>query len=1138
MPVDIASGAVALDLEDLCIPGKVDLSWTRNYSTDFLTRPASLLGRGWTSRYFSTLTRTADGFEFLTPRGSKEFFRDPTGSVERGGRVVNFSSFLEIFRQAGTYIVQSWDVEYEEIWRYRFTSGQLGQPVTLVSIEDVTGQGLDLVWSTPGLLASVQQRLERRALLLSYTSAGLIDSVIFQAVTGERHIVARYTYDAQGQLAAAFDAADNADRYEYDPTGRLSRNIVKDGGVFTYRYDAKGRCVRSGGLDRYDEKRLRYFDAARTTEVTDSYSQTSRYQFLASGQLVRAVDPLGTEKLTEYDEHGRIVAKTDATGSLTRYTYDDSGNRDSVTDALGNTHSFTYNEHHLPLSMTDPVGQEWLRFYDEANRLVATADPLGHRWTIAYDSEGNVSAVQNPLGARKHERYEQGILHSVTDWMGNVTRFQLDAFGRVVARQGPMGESIRFEYDQLGNPVKVTLPDGETMRASYDVAGNLTVFIDGNGRTSRFRYGPCQQLLERIDPVGGVVRYVWGSEPGRLDQVTNEKGERYRFFRDAAGRIIRELSFDGAERLYQYDAEGLEIAYTNANGETVHTYRDALHRVVGRKLPDGGQVSYSFDPIGNLIATATADSAVAFERDPLGRVVREVQGGHLVESTYDPLGNLIRTATSLGHTVDYTVDANGAVTELTALGHTMVFQHNASGKETGRQLPGGVVMEQRYDRTGRLVEQRVGPGRLSNGNGSVIPPQREIVRRRCAYDSNGLLTSVVDNHFGQTAYVYDAADRLLQALREHGPSETFSYDPTGNLARYQTRNRASTDDTAVYGVGNRLLHKGATRYEYDAEGRRISQIEDADSDHPRKWSYEWNALDQLKTVTRPDGSTWRYKYDGLSRRIEKTGPASTLHLLWDGNVILHELTDQDHVVAWITSRGTFAPLAKVEFGSLHPVITDHLGTPREMLNASGTVVWTASLAAWGQNEPSQGLQSNTNDCAIRFQGQWLDEESGLHYNRFRYYDPTVAAYISQDPIGLAGGPNLYSYAKNPVLWIDPFGLANIDSNGFFAPSNEYGRGSGSGQVRIPYQGSRSRDFSLANRMAGFSSTPDGYTWHHANYNPRTGYGDMQLVRTSAHETPHAGGVSDFQHATGIKYDTPEAVQHVEKKGRLRGKPCS
>ena len=120
VPVDIASGKVELDFEDVSVPGKVDLTWERNYSADLLSRPPSLVGRGWTSRYFATFTRKTEGFEFVTPQGTSELFVDSEGLVERGGRIINFGSFLEVFKDANRYIVQSWDVESGEIWRYCF----------------------------------------------------------------------------------------------------------------------------------------------------------------------------------------------------------------------------------------------------------------------------------------------------------------------------------------------------------------------------------------------------------------------------------------------------------------------------------------------------------------------------------------------------------------------------------------------------------------------------------------------------------------------------------------------------------------------------------------------------------------------------------------------------------------------------------------------------------------------------------------------------------------------------------------------------------------------------------------------------------------------------------------------------------
>lgn len=1035
MPIDIASGSVRLEFDDIVIPGKVDLVWNRLYTTKLLELPGTAMGLGWTSKYYATLTKTPEGYQYSTPDGDLEVFADPEHSVDRGGLIQRLGTYEELFREDGRYIVQNWDIESGEILRYCFQQNQPDSILRLTSLEGVTGQALDLIWDTQGRLAEIRQRLENRALVMGYSPSSLITSILLRTPTGEQHQLVRYEYDSNGRLITAYDAAKFADRYDYDAKGRVQREIVKDGGIFQYRYDDKGRCIRTSGIDHYAEKRLRFFDAIGFTEVTDSYGRTFRYQHLPSGQMVREIDPLGNEKTTDYDEHGRIIAKTDASGAKTLYGYDQFGNYNRITDALGNTTQFTYNAHHLPLSMTDALGQVWRRAYDNANRLIATMDPLEQRWYIGYDQEGNVAEITNPLGAKKHQHYEHGSLKAVTDWLGNITHFKLDGFGRVTHRKGALGEITRFRYDLLGNPIEVVLPDAATLRATYDNVGNLTSFIDANGNATRFRYGPCQRLLERVDPVGGVVRYVWGNEPGRLEQVINERGETYAFFRDDAGRIIREQSFDNAERHFNYDAEGYAVAYTNANAETITIQRDALHRVIGQTLPDGEQVSYGFDPVGNLLSAVNADIPVSFELDPLGRIVKEIQSEHWVESAYDAVGNLIHTATSLGHTVDYEVDANGFVSKLTTLGNqSLEFKRNAYGQETHRQMPGNVVMEQRYDDLGRLVEQRVGPGRLGNGDASVIPEQREIIRRNYSYDRNSSLTSIVDGRWGRVDYVYDPAERLLQAIREQGPSESFSYDATGNMTRMQTQDKdSSSDETLIYGAGNRLLQKGNTRYEYDAEGRRVKKIEGAGSDNPKVWLYEWNALDRLKAVTRPDGEVWQYKYDALARRIEKAGTKTKREFLWHENIVIQEIESGQSLSAWVFDAYSFAPIAMFQRGGIYSIINDHLGTPREIVDSGGAVVWSMALKSWGQEltqSSVSGILTSTTKIEqnLRFPGQYFDEESGLHYNRYRYYDPKTGRYVSDDPLGLLGGINGYQYAPNPTGFIDPCGLTGNPAN--------------------------------------------------------------------------------------------------------------
>lgn len=1023
MPVDVASGTVNLDAEELRVPGRVDLIWERRFSTGFLSRPPGPLGRGWTSRYFSSLTRREDHFEYVTADGGVEIIPDVEGRVDRGGTAVLPAAFLEVFRARDRYIVRRWNVETGEVVCYGYPAAPVGVRAPLVSIENAGGEGLDVGWDG-GALVLVRQRLEQRALLFRYTPSGLLDSVVLRSVEGVAHLVSRYEYDGQGRLVAAFDAAGSADRYEYDARDRLTREILRDGGVFTYGYDAESRCNRTSGLDRYQLKRLRFMTAAGVTEVTDSYGAASQYQYLPSGQIVRETDPLGAQKTIDYDEHGRIVARTDATGAVTRYAYDARGNRSTITDALGHTLTFTYTDDHLPLTLTDALGAEWRRVYDRWNRLVESINPLGERWTLRYDPEGNAIEVVNPLGATLRRRFVRGVVVEETDWGGNPTRYLHDAFGRVTSRQGSLGEVTRFRYDAAGNPVEVVLPDGAVLQGVYDPAGNLTEFIDGNGHSTRYRYGTCRRLLERVDPTGAAVRYEWGTEPGRLLRVVNEKGEPYTFLYDEAGRVVREVSFDGAERRFQRDAEGNVIGFVNGNGETVGIQRDALHRMVGHVLPDGQATLLRYDARDRLVEAVKDATVVAFERDPLGRIIREVQGEDWVATEYDAAGHPTRTLTSRGLDAHYTLDANGLVQRLdTGSGQLLAFERDAYGHETSRRSSAGVLVEQAYDPVGRLVGQTLGPGMArTTGGAPVIPPERPVIRRVFAYDRAGSLTSIT-GPWNAVDYAYDPAERLLRALREHGVSEHFVYDAAGNVTHAgEERDGSRAVEARVYGPGNRLLQKGGTRYEYDDEGRRTARIDDAESDSPRVWRYRWDALDLLTRVESPDGEVWRYRYDALGRRIEKEGPAERVRYLWDRQVIVHESGAAGAGSAWVFDPYTFVPLASVQNGHLYSVVTDHLGTPTELVDGTGAIAWSLAHRAFGGDLPGSPRAAGNVTCPIRFQGQWRDEESGLHYNHLRYYDPQTGHFASQDPVRLWGGIHQYRYAINPINWLDPWGL--------------------------------------------------------------------------------------------------------------------
>lgn len=178
--------------------------------------------------------------------------------------------------------------------------------------------------------------------------------------------------------------------------------------------------------------------------------------------------------------------------------------------------------------------------------------------------------------------------------------------------------------------------------------------------------------------------------------------------------------------------------------------------------------------------------------------------------------------------------------------------------------------------------------------------------------------------------------------------------------------------------------------------------------------------------------------------------------MWDGNRQLQEQTDI-HIFTTIYEQNSFDPVARLvwlqdgvqiaanepEYRSvwddkpkpqsdiqIYHCHNDHLGTPNELTTHEGEVVWLADYKAYGntakvvwREEQLRQINVSAEELQpIRFQGQSFDTETGLHYNRFRYYDPDLGMFISRDPIGLMGGDNVFAYAPNPTGFIDPLGL--------------------------------------------------------------------------------------------------------------------
>ncbi|KPW96403.1 Rhs family protein [Pseudomonas syringae pv. castaneae] len=317
-----------------------------------------------------------------------------------------------------------------------------------------------------------------------------------------------------------------------------------------------------------------------------------------------------------------------------------------------------------------------------------------------------------------------------------------------------------------------------------------------------------------------------------------------------------------------------------------------------------------------------------------------------------------------------------------------------------------------YDALGRKTWQyatTLPAEKLSQIQNPLIKPERYVehaynpLHRRYEYDPAGELSRTLDKLRGEVTYEYEANSRLL----EHNPEkrfegEEFRYDAAGNRLNFNTNRFDRVKD-------NRLKQWSNHEYKYDAWGNLVEKIVGI----VRWQTFTYDSENRLvKTETMANSqveSTSSYQYDSLGRRIGKQweikGQKDHRLFLWQGLRLLREESPEQSSL-YLYEPGSYAPLARVDEkegeaeNKVYYFHTDQIGTPLEMTDAEGQIVWQAKYRPRGAIEK---LVVNEVEQNLRFQGQYFDVETGLHYNTFRYYDPEIGRFITQDPIGLSGG---------------------------------------------------------------------------------------------------------------------------------------
>ncbi|HAO1426419.1 TPA: RHS repeat protein, partial [Escherichia coli] len=781
------------------------------------------------------------------------------------------------------------------------------------------------------------------------------------------------------------------------PPYRVLTGLVdRFGRTQTFHREAAGEF--SGEITGVTDGAWRHFRLVLTTQA--QRAEEARQQAISGGTEPSAFP----DTLPGYTEYGR-----------------DNGIRLS---AVWLTHDPEYPEN-LPAAPLVRYGWtprgELAAVYDRSNTQVRsfTYDDkyrgrmVAHRHTgrpeicYRYDSDGRVTEQLNPAGLSYTYQYEKDRI-TITDSLNR---------REVLHTQGEGG---------LKRVVKKEHADGSVTQSQFDAVGRLRAQTDAAGRTTEYSPDVVTGLITRITTPDGRASAFYYNHHSQLTSATGPDGLEIRREYDEWGRLIQETAPDGDITRYRYD---------NPHSDLPCATEDAT----------GSRKTMTWSRYGQLLSFTDCSGYVTrYDHDRFGQVtaVRREEGLSQYRA-YDSRGQLIAVKDTQGHETRYEYNAAGDLTTVIAPdGSRNGTQYDAWGKAICT-TQGGLTRSMEYDAAGRVI-------RLTSENGSHTTFRYDVLDR-LIQETDLIPEGVIRTDDERThRYHYDSQHRLVHYTRtqyaEPLVESRYLYDPLGRRVAKRVWRR-ERDLTGWMSLSRKPQ---VTWYGWD--GDRLTTIQ---NDRTRiQTIYQPGSFTPLIRVETATGELAKTQRRSLADTLQQSGgedggsvvfPPVLVQMLdrLESEILADRVSEESR--RWLASCGltveqmqnqmdpVYTPARKI-----HLYHCDHRGLPLALVSTEGATEWCAEYDEWGnllnEENPHQLQQ------LIRLPGQQYDEESGLYYNRHRYYDPLQGRYITQDPIGLKGGWNFYQYPLNPVQYIDSMGLASkyghLNNGGYGARPNK------------------------------------------------------------------------------------------------------
>ncbi|MCA9609280.1 MAG: RHS repeat protein [Myxococcales bacterium] len=804
--VDVQTGHVTLVEDDVALPGPPTLRLSRTYVSGDAHR-AGPLGRGWSLSIDQRVTVEPGGFVWRDGHGRELLFVHD-GAPRAGLSILHpLVPARLVVLGPGAYRIT------EGIRHLRFETSDPSRPAALRSIEE----GTDSLWITRERDGPTHVEVGGHRLHLAYAHGRLM-SLRVELPSQQIFDFATYEYDLEGDLAAVKLPHGVERRYESAQGLVVSRRMA-DGERFCFGFDGAGsdaRCVRTWSTSGYDDRRLSYRYGATT--VLDSsgdahvFEQDPLYRLTSIPQSSWTYDPERLAPIEHRSRSGRRVA-----------TLDPEGRPATITDVDGGVEKLVYDEAGRVVVRVDPAGTEALLRYSEDTLVERTGD--GPRTALRVNDRGQTEIVVGDEWLeveRDRARRPTRVRLRDEEW-----RASFDGLGRPATLEGPEGRRT-FEHDAFGRVVAMEV-DG--VRLAFE--------RDGEGRLVRAVTPDGDWVIERDG--GGLPRVVLRPDfacelrfdrERRLTSVTDRRGRRWAFERDAMGRVVTEIDFDHRAYEYRYAGASRDVStLVLPGGDRLAVYRDAKGRLVEARYGTAIEERFAYDAAGRLVEAWREDDAVVLGRDRVGAVVSERHGEDEVGATYDARGRRALVVSSVGARVTRTWGPDGErLIEIMA--------------------PDGSRHEVRLERS-RLVA-----GALNVPRAPKDPPLRFSGEGEVERDAAGRIAAWTAPDGRRWAYRY-GVDGLIASVQLPGGDElSYRYDAFGRRVEAKS---ARWEARWVWD-GGVALHELSTiapprLYVFDpADGTPIGRVEPGSA----RWLGLYQDFVSLFDPTHPERPTSEY----------------------------------------------------------------------------------------------------------------------------------------------------------------------------------------------------------------------------------------------------------------------------------------